>query len=111
MELSIIEPFFRGVGIDNGWLYSLTFGTTKLYNNNTELLSVYYDNEGLNINATSIDYKPFSIGIRRDIMRLVKVHEMVTLACELTHFEQKLLEKYGGVYDRERQIYIKGGTK
>ena len=84
VDFTLLEPIFREIGIEPGWLYSLTYGNNEFYNNNTEILSYYYftdteNKEILVINSGGIDETKFSYSIMKRILNLIKDNKYVLI--------------------------------
>ncbi len=98
---------FNEDGIDEGWLYSLTYGETYYFNNDTELLSYYVYNDELNINAKSVGDKKFSTQLLREILKLVKSYDKVSLPTTV-QFSDNIMKRYN--VTQIDNVYYKGGT-
>ncbi len=112
LDLLLVEPIFRDIGIEPGWLYSLTYGNNEFYNNNTEILSYYYtkDEDGkeiLIINSGSMDETKFSRGIMRKVLRLLIANKYVIVTSSNLGIAQHVFKKYNCIYNTELGAYIK----
>ena len=112
VDFTLLEPIFREIGIEPGWLYSLTYGNNEFYKNNTEILSYYYftDNENkeiLVINSGGIDETKFSYSIMKRILNLIKDNKYVLITTTNREVEEYVFKKYNCIYNTELGTYIK----
>ena len=102
-----LYKLFGEDGIDGSWLYSLTFGNNTYYSMDTELLSYYYDDGWLILNAKSIQDARFSMGLLRDMLNLTKKNEKVVLYTTLS-FSKEMIKRHNLI--KEGNMYYKGVT-
>lgn len=106
MQLTRIEPIFREVGISRAWLYGLTYGCVYHYNNDTEVLSYFYDKGELNIYASSIGDKRFSRELLLHLEYLIMTNDRVFLPTTLTSIG-RYLKRLGMYYVPDEEAYYK----
>ena len=106
-DFMLVEPIFRQTGISPNWLYGLSRGETKVYNDNT-ILNYYIENDVCIINSGSIDNARFCRAIIKDIISLVKNNKKVIMSSEVESMSRHCFDKYSLVFDKKKSIYTKG---
>ena len=105
-DFTLVESFFKDVGITPNWLYALANGETFIYG---ECLLNYYKLDGiLVINSGSVGNSKFNKSILAHIRRVIESHRCVIISSSAESISEHMVARYGFIYDKETLTYRKG---
>lgn len=100
-----LEKIFNK-GITKEWLFLLSHSKIILFENG--IISLYEKNGVKIINSGTVGNSPFTIGMRRIIIKEIKQNNKVVIQSSYKLLSKKEMKKLNLMYDNRNKCYIKG---
>lgn len=105
-DFTLVERFFKDVGITPNWLYALSNGETFIYD---DCILNYYIADGvLVVNSGSIGDAMFNKSILAHIKKIIETYSCVIISSSVESISEHMVARYGFTYDKKTLTYKKG---